>query len=116
MSVSADPGYNPHRTDELFTLTTDGFIIAHDIVCQYEYVDALRCPETGKRLKVIAQINRSFQGLNEVVAVSLGTGKQYNFIFDISNDVYQSWWAETMGDFYVRTFDGPGRKAASKHR
>lgn len=113
MNVSADPALNPYRTDDLFALTTDGFIIAQDIACQYEFVAAQRCPETGKRLKVIAQINRSFQGLNEVVAVSLGTGKQHNFIFDISNDVYQSWWAETMGDFYVRLFDGPGRTAAS---
>jgi hypothetical protein len=114
MSVSADPGFNPHRTDDLFALTADGFIIAQDIVCQYEFVNAQRCPETGKRLKIIAQINRAFQGLNEVVTISLGTGKQHNFIFDISNDVYQSWWAELMGDSYVRQFDGPARKAASR--
>lgn len=115
MGVSADPGFNVHRTSELFDLTADGFIIAQDIACQYEYIATQRCPETGKRLRVIAQINRSFQGLNEVVAISLGTGKQYNFIFDISNDIYQEWWAETMGTAYVRQFDGPGR-TASAHR
>jgi hypothetical protein len=111
MYTSVDPAFNPHRTEELFALTADNFIIAQDIACQYEFVATQRCPETGKPLRVIAQINRAFQGLNEVVVVSLGTGKQYNFIFDISNDVYQDWWAETMGELYVRQFDGPGRIA-----
>jgi len=104
-----DSGVNPNRTLDLFALTTDGYIIAQDIACLNEYVAEQQCPECGSPLAVIAQINRSFQGLTEVVTICQGCGKKYSFIFDISNEVYQTWWAERMGDLYVRTFDGPAR-------
>ncbi|HLV36271.1 MAG TPA: hypothetical protein VKY59_14185 [Spirillospora sp.] len=99
-SADIDSGYNPNRTPDLFALTYDGYIIAQDIVCQQEYVAMHRCPVSGEPLRVIAQINRAFQGLNEVVALSPATGERYSFIFDISNDVYQMWWADRMGDLY----------------
>ncbi len=105
-----DAGYNPDRTIDLFALTTDGYIVAQDIASQYEYITLQPCPQTGKPLKVIAQINRAFQGLNELVAISTGTGEKFSFIFDISNEVYQSWWAEQMGDFYQPTYEGQPRQ------
>lgn len=114
--VEIDSGVNPHRTLDLFALTTDGYIIAQDIACQNEYVAEQFCPECHSSLAVIANINRSFQGLTEVVCVCQGCGHKYSFIFDISNDVYQAWWAERMGDLYVRTFDGPGRRADPEQR
>jgi hypothetical protein len=105
-----DAGYNPDRTIDLFALTTDGYIVAQDIASQYEYITMQPCPQTGKPLKVIAQINRAFQGLNELVAISTGTGEKFSFIFDISNEVYQSWWAAQMGDFYQPTYEGQPRQ------
>jgi hypothetical protein len=111
-----DPGYNPNRTDELFALTRDGYIIAHDITCQQEYVAMQRCPVTGRPLVVIAKINRAFQGLNELVAISPATGDRYSFIFDISNDVYQRWWAEHMGEMYERLYEGHPRQANPEQR
>lgn len=110
------PGRNPHRTLDLFAYTTDGYIIAEDIDCQYEYTALQRCPETGAPLRVVAQINRAYQGLNELVAVSEGTGKVFSFIFDISNEVYQAWWRQLMGELYVRPFDGPPRVANPRRR
>lgn len=107
-----DTGYNPNRTSDLFALTTDGYIIAHDVACQYEYVNMQRCPRSRKPLIVIAQINRAFQGLNELVAISPVTGERYSFIFDISNEVYQTWWAQQMGEYYERDYDGPPRQPA----
>ena len=111
-----DAGYNPKRTIDLFAITTDGYIVAQDINCQYEYIDLQRCPETGQPLIVIAQINRAFQGLNELVAYSPAASKQYSFIFDISNEVYQNWWAEQMGDQYQQLYDGPPRRADPAQR
>lgn len=111
-SGEIDPGYNPQRTPDLFAFTTDGYIIAQDVACQHEYVAAQRCPTSGRPLVIIAQINRAFQGLNEVVALSPATGERFSFIFDISNDVYQTWWAAQMGDLYERLYDGPPRQAA----
>lgn len=114
--VELDSGVNANRTLDLFALTADGYIIAEDIACQNEYVAGQRCSECQSSLAVIAQINRSFQGLTEVVCVCQGCGQKYSFIFDISNEAYQAWWAERMGDLYVRTFEGPGRKANPKKR
>lgn len=114
--MSFDPGYNPNRTIDLFALTTDGYIIAQDIACQYEYVALQRCPDSGAPLRVVAQINRSYQGLNELVAISEGTGRPLSFIFDISNDTYQNWWRETAGDLYIRPFEGPPRAANHRQR
>jgi hypothetical protein len=111
-----DSGVNPNRTVDLFALTPDGYVIAQDIACQNEYVALQQCDNCGGSLAVIAQINRSFQGLTESVCFCQGCGKKYSFIFDISNDVYQGWWAERMGELYVRTFDGPGRVADPEQR
>lgn len=111
-----EPGRNPHRTPDLFAYTTDGYLVAEDIDCQYGYVAMQRCPETGAPLRVVAQINRAYQGLNELVAVSAGTGKIFSFIFDISNEVYQSWLQQSLGELYVRPFDGPPRAANPRRR
>jgi len=116
VSYETDPGYNPNRTDDLYALTPDGYIVAQDMVCQQEYVAAQHCPETGRPLVVIAKINRAFQGLNELVAVSPATGEKFSFIFDISNDDYQAWWASQMGELYQRLYDGPPRQADPEQR
>lgn len=108
----ADPGMNPNRTADLFALTEEGYIIAHDINCQYELVQQQPCGKCGHDLHPIAQINRAFQGLNELVALCSNCGERYSFIFDISNEVYQAWWAERMGENYVRMYDGAPRVPA----
>lgn len=113
-STEIDPGYNPNRTDDLFAPTEDGYIIAQDIACQQEYIAMQRCLISGRPLLTVAQINRAFQGLNEVVALSPATGERYSFIFDISNDVYQAWWAQQMGDLYEPLYDGPPRIVYSR--
>lgn len=106
-------GYNPNRTDDLFALTTDGYIIAQDVVCQTEYVQNQLCLNCQHQtLTVIAKINRSFQGLNEMVAICTHCHERYSFIFDISNDIYQAWLMEQMGDLYSQSYDGPPRVAA----
>lgn len=104
-------GLNPQRTIDLFASTTDGYIIAQDIVCQHEYIDEQCCAKCGHcgSLVAIASINRSFQGLNEVVTLCRRCANRQSFIFDISNDSYQAWMAERMGELYMRPFDGPGR-------
>lgn len=109
-----DPGFNPNRTQDLFALTTDGYIIAQDVVCQNEYVQQQVCPNCQHQaMAVVAKINRSFQGLNELVAICTHCGERYSFIFDTSNDVYQTWLEKQMGELYNRTYDGPPRVAAS---
>jgi transcription elongation factor Elf1 len=115
-NIENNPEYNPHRTVDLFALTTDGYIVAQDILCQQEYIREQQCPNCGNALVVIANINRSFQGLNEVVVVCRGCSTKYSFIFDISNEVYQAWWAERMGDLYVRAYDGEPRIADPAQR
>lgn len=111
-----DLGYNPNRTADLFALTPDGYIIAQDIACQHEYIDMHHCPVSDMPLRIVAQINRAFQGLTEIVAISPATGERYSFIFDISNDVYQMWLADEMGALYERDYDGPGRVADPQQR
>ncbi|MBC6937574.1 MAG: hypothetical protein DWB42_17310 [Chloroflexi bacterium] len=111
----ADPGFNPNRTPDLFALTAEGYIIAQDIACQYEYVEAQLCADCGCPLHVIAQINRSYQGLNELVTACPNCGRNYSFIFDVSNEVYQRWWAQRLGDLYVKNYEGPPRRAARRH-
>jgi hypothetical protein len=107
-----DPAVNLNRTADLFASTVDGYIIAQDSACQHEFIEEQRCPNCGGVLMPIAQINRAFQGLNEVVTLCTECGERSSFIFDISNDVYQLWWAERMGEMYVRTFDGQPRVPA----
>lgn len=107
-----DPAVNPNRTADLFALTEEGYIIAQDINCQYELVQQQRCSQCNHDLRAIAQINRAFQGLNELVVLCTHCGERYSFIFDISNDVYQDWWGERMGENYVRMYDGTPRVPA----
>ena len=108
-------GYNPNRDDDLFALTADGYIIAQDIACQHEYIYAQACPHCGaaSSLTPIASINRSFQGLNEMVARCTHCNRPAGFIFDISNTRYQEWLAERMGDLYAPVYDGPPRVPAA---
>ena len=109
-------GYNPNRTIDLYALTTDGYIIAQDIACQHEYIKIQTCGDAEVNLVPIAQINRAFQGLVEVVAACPQTGEAFSFIFDISNDVYQAWWADQMGENYERNYSGPPRVADPNER
>lgn len=111
----SDPAVNPNRTADLFAATTEGYIIAQDIACQHEYIESQPCSNCGGVLMPIAQINRAFQGLNEVVTICPDCSERASFIFDISNEVYQTWWAELMGDMYIRTYDGKPRAPAA-HR
>jgi hypothetical protein len=116
LSDDVDSGINPHRTADLFALTADGYIIAQDTASQKEYIAAQRCENCGHEIKAIAHINRSFQGLNEVVAACTNCRKPHTFIFDISNDVYQAWWAGVMGEAYIRAFDDLPRVADRKRK
>jgi hypothetical protein len=111
---AVDPAFNPNRTSDLYALTADGYIIAQDIACQHALIEEQPCGNCGGVLVPIAQINRAFQGLNEIVAVCAECGERYSYIFDISNEVYQTWWADRMGDMYVRTYDGPPRTPARR--
>jgi hypothetical protein len=103
------PGTNPYRDEFLFWLTREGYIIAEDITCQHEYVQAMACPHCGGELTVVALLNRAGQGLSEVVSLCHDCRARTNVIFDISNDVYQAWWAAQLGDMYVQQYDGPPR-------
>ena len=105
-----EAGYNPYRDEYLFWLTEDGYIIAEDVNCQNEYVQATSCPHCGGQLRVAAHLNRAGQGLSELVALCTDCRQRANFIFDISNRAYQTWWAGQLGDLYLRQFDGPPRK------
>ncbi len=104
-------GYNPHRTPENYSLTTDGYIVTQDVASQYEYI--FNQPED---LIPVAHINRSFQGLSEIVAISQKNGERYSFIFDISNDVYQTWLQARLGPTYERSYDGPARQIDHRAR
>jgi hypothetical protein len=111
--VELDPfqaGCNPHRDEYLYWLTEDGYIIAQDITCQQEYVQQTPCPHCGGSLIVMAHLNRGGQGLSELVALCRDCRQRANFIFDISNEVYQTWWAEQLGDLYICQYDGPPRE------
>jgi|MTBAKSStandDraft_2_1061841.scaffolds.fasta_scaffold04215_9 hypothetical protein len=103
-------GYNPNRDDTLFWLTEEGYLIAQDVACQTEYVEATSCPSCGASLTVVAHLNRAGQGLSEIVTLCCGCRERYSFIFDISNTAYQTWWAGLLGPHYVQQFDGPPRE------
>jgi hypothetical protein len=105
-----DVGTNPQRDQYLFWLTDEGYIIAQDIACQHEYVRQSCCPHCGGALKLMAHLNRAGQGLSEMVTICVQCRERVIFIFDISNEVYQAWWATQLGDFYLRQFDGPPRR------
>ncbi len=108
------PIINPDRNDDLYALTPEGYVIAQDIACQYEYVEQQSCPYCGGALTVAAQINRSGQGLNELVCACQQCRRRTSVIFDISNDVYQAWLAGQFGKLYVRNYDGKPRKPAGR--
>lgn len=108
-----DPRYNAKRDEHLFWHTPEGYIIAQDILCQSEYVENHPCPACGNELRIVAHLNRGGQGLSELVTVCVNCRYSLNFIFDISNDVYQQWWAEQTGDTYFRQFDGEPRRPDS---
>lgn len=105
-------GYNPARDETLFWLTDEGYIIAHDVTCQHEYVESTPCPECDSKLTVAAHLNRGGQGLSELVAMCRACHTRTCFVFDISNDVYQTWWAGQLGSLYVVQYDGPPREPA----
>lgn len=106
-------GYNPNRDEYLYWLTEDGYLIAQDVLCQYEYILGSRCPACDGQLVVAAHINRGGQGLSEMVAMCAVCHQRANFIFDISNDSYQTWWKEQLGPLYIQQYDGPPRKPYS---
>jgi len=106
-------GYNARRDEYLYWLTADGYIIAQDVNCQHEYVQMSPCPHCGGTLKIMAHINRAGQGLSEIVALCPACHQRANFIFDISNDVYQAWWADQLGPLYLRQYDGDPREPAT---
>lgn len=105
-----DVGYNPARDETLYWHTEEGYIIAHDVSCQHEYIEQAYCHECGGSLAVAAHLNRAGQGLSELVAVCRECGARVSFVFDISNAVYQSWWAAQLGPLYVQQYDGPPRE------
>lgn len=108
-------GYNPNRTIDLFALTFDGYIIAQDIASQYEFIYD-QVSEDGNPMIPIAHLNRSFQGLSELVAIDTKTGDHYSFIFDISNAVYQAWLAQHLGELYENAYEGQPREADPDQR
>jgi hypothetical protein len=105
-----DVGYNPQRDKYLFWLTEEGYIIAQDITCQHEFVQQACCPHCGGALKLMAHLNRAGQGLSEMVTICLECRQRVIFIFDISNEIYQTWWAGQLGDLYLRQYDGSPRR------
>lgn len=103
-------GYNPNRDEYLYWVTEDGYLIAQDVTCQHEYVEQMPCAYCGGQLVVAAHLNRGGQGLSELVALCPTCGQRANFIFDISNEVYQAWWAAQLGSLYIQQYDGPPRQ------
>jgi hypothetical protein len=108
--VDSTVGYNPRRDECLFWRTEEGYIIAQDVNCQHDYVNETPCPHCGGPLRIVAHINRGGQGLSELVALCEECHQRSSFIFDISNEVFQAWWAEQLGALYVRQYDGPPRE------
>ena len=111
-----DPSVNANRTNNLYALTSEGYIIAEDIACQYDYArEYAACPHCGGQLRVAAQINRASQGLNELVCTCTQCGSRTSLLFDVSNTVYQKWLAKQLGDLYIRNYEGPPRRAERRN-
>jgi uncharacterized CHY-type Zn-finger protein len=108
--ASSTIGYNADRDKCLYWRTEEGYIIAQDVNCQHEYVNATPCANCGGPLRVVAHINRAGQGLSEIVAMCGECRQRTSYIFDISNDVFQRWWAEQLGPLYVRQFEDAPRE------
>jgi hypothetical protein len=108
--VSSTVGYNARRNKYLYWLTEDGYIIAQDVNCQYDYVSRTPCPTCGGTLRVVAHINRAGQGLSELVAMCGECRERTSLIFDISNEIFQTWWAAQLGPLYVCQYEGAPRE------
>lgn len=106
-------GRNPYRDEYLFWYTEDGYIIAQDVLSQYEYVQSVPCPDCDGTLRIMAHLNRAGQGLSEMVTICRDCHYSVNFIFDISNEVYQQWWAEQLGSLYIVQYEGDPRQPHS---
>jgi hypothetical protein len=111
--ASSTIGYNADRDKYLYWRTEEGYIIAQDVNCQHEYVNATLCTNCGGPLRVVAHINRAGQGLSEIVAMCGECRQRTSYIFDISNDVFQRWWAEQLGPLYVRQFEDTPREPSA---
>lgn len=107
------PGTNPNRDEYLYWLTQEGYIIAQDVLSQREYIEMLSCSMCGGALKIAAHLNRAWQGLSEMICVCKECQHRYSIIFDISNEIYQQWWAEQLGSLYIRQYDGEPRQPFS---
>lgn len=104
---------NPQRTPALYRRTAEGYIIAEDMACQYEYATLHACcPACGGRLGVVAQIDRAADGLSELVCECRRCEQTARLHFDISNAAYQGWLAGLQGELYTRRYDGSPRTAA----
>ncbi len=110
LAAREDVGTNPAREATLYWRTDEGYIVAHDVSCQHEYIERAYCPTCDGPLSVVAHLNRAGQGLSELVAVCRECGTRASFVFDISNTVYQAWWAAQLGPLYVQQYDGPPRE------
>jgi hypothetical protein len=108
--ASSTIGSNADRNGYLYWRTEEGYIIAQDVNCQHEYVNTTPCANCGGPLRVVAHINRAGQGLSEIVAMCGECRQRTSYIFDISNDVFQRWWAEQLGPLYVRQFEDAPRE------
>ena len=108
--ASSTIGYNADRDEYLYWCTEEGYIIAQDVNCQHEYVNETPCATCGGPMRVVAHINRAGQGLSEIVAMCGECRQRTSYIFDISNDVFQRWWAEQLGPLYVRQFEDTPRE------
>ena len=106
-------GFNAHRDHALYWWTKERYIIAQDVMCQYDYVQNSHCAECGGGLHIAAHLNRAGQGLSELVAICTECSKRTTFIIDISNDVYQAWWAGQLGSLYVRQYEESPREPFS---
>jgi hypothetical protein len=103
-------GFNVERNQHLYWLTEEGYLIAQDVTCQYEFVQTTHCEQCGGTYIVIAHLNRGGQGLSELVSVCQQCRQRANFVFDISNTIYQTWWANQLGPLYIKQYDGPPRE------
>ena len=63
MHADDEVGFNTRRDDYLYWRTEEGYIIAQDVTCQYDYVQGAGCAECGHDLRIAAHLNRAGQGL-----------------------------------------------------
>jgi ribosomal protein S27AE len=104
-----DLATNPNRTADLYVRTAEGYLIAQDIACQYDYANFITCPDCGSGVRVAAHIDRASEGLNALFYECMRCAFRTDVLFDISNEVYQAWLSGLLGDLYTRHFEGPPR-------